>query len=92
MTEPGGKVARSSSASDTPSRQLARHIRNEMPYTRMLLGPPQLGHRNAPVAADPPEIVAHEIDDHQVLRPVLRRAEQLRALVRGRALTPAPFP
>ena len=54
-----------------PIAQLACHIGDEMPHARVLLGPPQLGHRDAAVAAYAPKIVAHQVNDHQVLRPVL---------------------
>ena len=47
-----------------------------MPDARVLFGAAQLGNRHAAVAANAPEIVAHEINDHHVLRPVLGRTEE----------------
>ena len=47
--------------------QLARHIRDEVPDTWMLLGPAQLWNRDRAVAADSSDVVAHQVHDHQVL-------------------------
>ena len=45
----------------------------------------QLGHRDAPGGADPPEVVAHEVDDHQVLGAVLLGRGERARRARGRA-------
>ena len=77
-------VARS--AFNAAGGQLAGHVRDEVPHARVLLRPAQLGNRHAAVAANASEIVAHEIDDHHVLRPVLGRTEEAAAARLGAAV------
>jgi len=55
----------------------SRDGRHHLEHGRVALDRHQLGHRHAADLADPTEVVAHEIDDHQVLGAVLRRAREL---------------
>ena len=49
---------------------------DEVPDPRVRLGAEQAGHGDAAGDADPAEVVAYQVDDHHVLRAVLRRALQ----------------
>ena len=53
----------------------------------MLFEPAQLRHGHGAVTAYPTEIVAHEVDDHDVLGAVLIGAEQAFPVVLGRTVT-----
>jgi hypothetical protein len=59
------------------------HIRDQMPHAGVRFCMQQPRDFHAACNAYPAEIVAHQIDDHHVLGPVLGRALQLAALLRG---------
>ncbi len=71
VTEPGGKVAASSSGQPAPSAQLAAHGGDEVDQARVLLDGAQLGDGHGARGADPAEVVADQVDDHHVLGVVL---------------------
>ena len=63
-------------------RERAAHVRDQVPDARVGLGAQQRRHLHAARRADPAEIVAHQVDDHHVLRAVLGRTLQQRTLPR----------
>ena len=72
VTEPGGNVASSSSGQPTPGAQPARHRAHQVEQARVRLGDAQAPAPRPTVLAHPAEVVAHQVDDHHVLGPVLR--------------------
>lgn len=47
-----------------------------MPHPGMGFGPEHLGDPHGPGHGHAPEVIAHQVDDHDVLRPVLARLKQ----------------
>ena len=83
VTEPGGKVARSSAASPWPGASSAADLGDEVPDARVRLGLGRVRRLDAAVLGHAPEVVAHQVDDHHVLRAVLLGALQRRRVARG---------
>ena len=57
--------------------QRAVHRRHEVHHVRVTLEPHVLRHSDGAVLADTPEVVAAEIDEHDVLRAILLGGEEL---------------
>src|SRR3712207_7517778 len=74
--------------------QTPPHLRDEVEERRVLLQGAEFGDLDRAVAADAPQVVAHQVDDHHVLGPVLRAPEQLDAQPRvlGRSHPPRTRP
>ena len=77
VIEPPGKVAASSAAEADVGAQAPAHGRDEVVHGRQRDDPRQRRHLDAARAADAPQIVALEVDDHDVLGAILRRGEEL---------------
>ena len=75
-TVPAGNVARSRSNGETPSAQLAGHLRDEVRDVREALRLEEALDLHRPGPADAREVVAAEVDEHHVLGPVLLGGEQ----------------
>ena len=92
VIEPGGKAARSASSASQPARKRPRTVETSWNTRRVALDREQLRHLDAARRAHAAEIVAHEIDDHQVLGALLRGGAQLGGAGarprRGRAARP----
>ena len=83
VTEPGGKLARSRSASPASGRSVPVTVetRCHTPGRGPRLGEP--GHADRAVLAHAPEVVAHQVHDHHVLGAVLRGCGEGGAVVLG---------
>ena len=68
VTEPGGKVAARISAQPTPSASRALHGGDQVRQPGMLLPGQQFGDRHRSRPADPAQVVADQVGDHDVLR------------------------
>ncbi len=67
--------------------QLPAHVRDDVLHVRVLLDHHLLVHLHGPVAADPPQVVAPQVEQHDVLGPLLLVGQQLfgqRRVLRGR--------
>ncbi len=64
--------------------QLAHDLRHHVPHARVRAHLLQRRGAHRPRPAHPPEVVAHEVDDHHVLGAVLVRRDQRRPLFGGR--------
>ncbi len=71
VTDAGGNVARTRSPSPIVGSQSPAHGAHEMGEAGMLLDGEERGHVDRPVLADAAEVVAGQVDDHQVLGMVL---------------------
>ena len=71
VTEPGGKVAPSSSGQPTPARSSPRTVDTRCTRPGCCSTRAQVGHGHRAGRADPPEVVADQVDDHHVLGAVL---------------------
>ena len=78
VIEPGGKQARMHSAGPTSVAQPAAHAGDELVHGLVGLDPHQLRDLDAADLADAAEVVAQQVDDHQVLGPVLLVGAQAR--------------
>ena len=76
VIEPPGNVAASSAARPTSGAQHAAHRAHQVVHGRQRHQPRQRRDLDAAGAADAPQIVALEIDDHDVFGAVLRRRRQ----------------
>ena len=72
VIEPPGNAARSRSSASASGRELADDGRDEMMDGGVALEREELGDAHGAGRADARQIVAHQVDDHQVLGPVLR--------------------
>ena len=85
VTEPGGKAARSRSRVTHAVGEPALDLGDEVPDAGVRARLGERGDADAARPADPAEIVADEVDDHHVLRAVLRGGRRARrAGPRGR--------
>ena len=67
VIEPPGKHARTQSTGRATGLQHAGDGRDELVHGRVVLDDHQLGDAHAVDLADAPEVVAQQVDDHQVL-------------------------
>ena len=77
VIEPPGKQARMQSGGSTLLAQLAAHGGDELVHGLVGLDVHQVGHVHGADLADDAEVVAQQVDDHQVLGPVLLAGAQL---------------
>ena len=77
VTEPGGKLARSRSASSVPGRRSAATSETRCQTPGCASTPAQLRHVDGSEARDAAEVVADEVDDHHVLGAVLGAVREL---------------
>src|SRR5450756_359983 len=84
---PGHRAGRERGADQVAVRRAGQEgaldRRDQVPYPWMRLGAEQVGDRDGAWHADPGEVVADQVDDHHVLRPVLRRPLKLGKLRGG---------
>ena len=71
VIDPPGNAARSRSSASVPGLELADHGRDQMMDGGVALEREQLGHAHGAGRADARQIVAHQVDDHQVLGAIL---------------------
>ena len=76
VIEPPGNAARSRSSASVPGRELADDGRDQMMDGGVVLEREELGHAHRARRADARQIVAHQVDDHQVLGAILRALGQ----------------
>ena len=74
VIEPAGKSARSAATVRDAVAQPAAHRRDELVHARVGLDAHQLGHLDRAGRADHRQVVAEQVDDHQVLAAELRLA------------------
>ena len=85
VTDAGGNVASSSAAIGRSTRHPRGHRRHQMPHARRGSHREQFGHGDRARHRDAAQVVADQVDDHDVLRDVLDRRPQRRGIrVRGR--------
>ena len=74
--------------------QVSRDARHEMVQAGVAFDRAKIGHLDRPRAADPREVVAQQVDDHDVFCPVLARGRQrpLRRAIGGRIRTASHRP
>ena len=77
VIEPPGKQARTHSTAAALGFELAGDRRDHLVHGRVGLDHHQVGDADAVDVADPAEVVAQQVDDHQVLGPGLFVAGQL---------------
>ena len=77
LTVPAGSVARSTSIGPSPSAQLARHLRGEVHHVAVALERHHLVDLLGAEADDPADVVAGQVDEHDVLGELLRVLAQL---------------
>jgi hypothetical protein len=70
--------------------QGAVHVGDQVPHAGVGLRAQQRGYCHAAWRADPAEVVAHQVDDHHVLRLVFGRALERLALPARGCLIPGP--
>ena len=78
VTVPAGKVARSTSSASRPGLQLALDVRDDVHHVRVALDHHVLGDPHRADLRDAADVVAAEVDQHDVLGALLRVGEQLR--------------
>ena len=71
VTEPGGNVASMAAAHPHPGRSRPVTVDTRWTSPGCCSTDEQRGHLDGAELADPAEVVAHEVDDHDVLGPVL---------------------
>ena len=76
-TVPAGSVARSTSIGPLPSAQLARHLRGEVHHVAVALERHQLVDLLGAELHHPADVVAGQVDEHDVLGDLLRVLAQL---------------
>ena len=76
MIDPPGNGGAHQVERVVPGRQLAHHRGDEVMHRRVMLEREQFRHAHGARAADARQIVAHQIDDHQVLGAVLGALRQ----------------
>ena len=77
LTVPAGSVARSTSIGPSPSRSVAGHLRREVHHVAVALQRHQLVDVHGAESGDPPDVVAGQVDQHDVLGPLLGVLGQL---------------
>ena len=102
VIEPPGKQARTQSIAERPASSAPVDVGDHLVHRRVLLDRHQFGHAHAVDLADAAEVVAQQVDDHQVLgerlfvlgqllcawpRPATGSAERGAVPLIGRAIT-----
>ena len=77
VIEPGGKAARNRSIAVRPGASRPVTVETRWCTLAKLAHAEELGHSHRAGRADPGQVVAHQVDDHQVLGPILWRAGEL---------------
>ena len=90
VIEPPGKVARRRSTASSPSLSSPVTVETRWCTVAKLSSAQISGVSTRMVAADPAEIVAQEVDDHDVLGPVLLARQQLARRARASSSGVAP--
>ena len=85
LTVPAGNVACRSESASSPARRSPVDLRDEVHDVRVALDLEQLGDADGARLADPAEVVARQVDEHQVLGALLLVALELvrERVVRG---------
>ena len=91
-TVPAGRPARRASKAVLPAPQPAGHVRGDVHDVRVALDLHHVGQLHRAVVGDPADVVAAQVDEHDVLGPLLGVGQQLlgQRLVLGLVLAPPP--
>ena len=90
VIDPPGNAARSRSSASTPGVEIADDGRDQMVDRGVALEREELGDAHRARRADARQVVAHQVDDHQVLGAILGALGQ--RLARARASCSGPTP
>ena len=77
LTVPAGSVARSTSIGPSPATSVAGHLRREVHDVAVALERHQLVDVDGPEPGDPADVVAGEVDEHDVLGALLGMFDEL---------------